>query len=307
MRIGLPIIILLALPAAVAAQTTPWGDPDLEGVWSNQTPVPLERPAALANKPYFTAAEAAEVEKNALQTVLKNVAGAIATSGEFNEIWLESGKGKVNRSLRTSLVSDPADGRIPFTAEGRARWAAAPNLDTERQTGKPLGTDRVEDRALQERCITSDTMFYPNAFYNNYHRIVQAPGYVVIVSESMHDARIVPLDGRPRLGDNIRQYVGDRRGRWEGKTLVVESTNFNDKRLFQGSTKELRLVERFTRVDANTITYQLTVTDPKTFAKPWTIENILWRSDEGMFESACHEGNIGLANILAGARAAEKR
>ena len=170
-----------------------------------------------------------------------------------------------------------------------------------------LGTDRVEDRALQERCITSDTMFYPNAFYNNYHRIVQAPGYVVIVSESMHDARIVPLDGRPHLGANVRQWIGDRRGRWEGKTLVVETRNFNDKRLFLGATKDLRLVERFTRVDANTITYQLTVTDPSTFSQPWSLENIFWRSDEGMFESACHEGNSGLANILAGARAAEKR
>ena len=308
MRIWLPVVVVvLALPATVTAQTTPWGDPDLQGVWSNQTPIPLERPVALANQPYFTAAEAADIEKNALQTVLKNVAAAAPTSGEFNEVWLESGKGKVNRSLRTSLVSHPPDGRIPFTTEGRARWAATPNLDTERITGKVLGTDRVEDRALQERCITSDTMFYPNAFYNNYHRIVQAPGYVVIVSESMHDARIVPLDGRPHLGANVRQWIGDRRGRWEGKTLVVETRNFNDKRLFLGATKDLRLVERFTRVDANTITYQLTVTDPSTFSQPWSLENIFWRSDEGMFESACHEGNSGLANILAGARAAEKR
>ena len=209
--------------------------------------------------------------------------------------------------MRTSLIVDPPDGRIPFTAEGRARWAASPDLVTERITGKALGTDRPEDRALQERCITSDTMFVPNGFYNNYHRIVQAPGYVVIVSESMHDARVVPLDRRPRLGRNIRQWVGDSRGWWEGTTLVVETTNFNDKRLFQGATKDLRLVERFTRVDRDTITYRLTVTDPSTYSRPWTLENILWRSDEPMFETACHEGNYGLANILAGARAAERR
>ncbi len=308
MRILPPVALaLLVVPVAVIAQTTSWGDPDLQGIWSNQTPVPLERPAALADKPYYTAEEAADVEKNALQRVLTNVAAQIPTSGEFNEIWLESGKGKVNRALRTSLIVDPPDGRIPFTAEGRARWAATPDLTTERITGKALGTDRPEDRALQERCITSDTMFVPNAFYNNYHRIVQGPGYVVIISENMHDARVVPLDRRPHLDQNIRQWLGDSRGWWEGTTLVVETTNFNDKRRFQGSTKDLRLVERFTRVDRDTITYGLTVTDSNTYSKPWTLENILWRSNEQMFEAACHEGNYGLANILSGARAAEKR
>jgi hypothetical protein len=286
------------------AQTTPWGDPDLQGVWSNQTPVPLERPAALAQKPYFTAAEAADAEKNALASALKNVAGEIATSGEFNEVWLESAKGKVNRNLRTSLVADPPDGRIPFTTEGRARWAVTPHLTTERVTGKRLGADRPEDRAHSERCITSDNMFTP-AFYNNYHQILQAPGYVVILTENMHEARVVPLDRRPHVGTNIRQWLGDARGWWEGRTLVVESTNFNDKRRFQGSSRDVRLVERFTRLDRDAIAYQLTVTDPITYSRPWTLENTLWRSDEPIFEVACHEGNRGLASILAGARAAE--
>jgi hypothetical protein len=306
MRLCLPIVITLLLPAASAAQTTPWGDPDLQGVWSNQTPVPLERPAALADKPFFTKEEAADVEKNALATVLKNVAAEIATSGEFSEIWLESGKGKVNRSLRTSLVADPADGKIPFTPAGRARWAATPNLLTERITGKQLGADTPEDRALQERCITSDNMFVPSAFYNNYHQIVQAPGYVVILSEMMHDARVIPLDRRPRIGVNIRQWLGDARGWWEGRTLVVETANFNDKRRFQGSTKDLRLVERFTRTDNDTITYRLTVVDPNTYSQPWTLENIMWRTDEPIFEVGCHEGNVGITGILAGARAAER-
>ena len=298
---------IVMLPVTAAGQTTPWGDPDLQGVWSNQTPVPLERPAALANKPFFTKEEAADLEKNALASVLKNVAAEIATSGEFNEIWLESEKGKVNRSLRTSLVADPADGKIPFTAEGRARWAATPHLITARITGKPLAADTPEDRSLQERCISSDNMFTPSAFYNNYHQIVQAPGYVVILSEAMHEARIVPLDRRPRLGAEIRQWLGDARGWWDGKTLVVETTNFNDKRRLQGSTRDVRLVERFTRTDNDTINYRLTVTDPNTYSKPWTLENIMWRTDEPIFEVGCHEGNYGIASILAGARAAEKR
>jgi hypothetical protein len=301
------VAVIVTLAARAAAQTTPWGDPDLQGVWSNQTPVPLERPAALANKPFFTAAEAADVEKNALASTLQNVAGEIATSGEFNEIWLESAKGRVPLSRRTSLVVEPEDGRIPFTPTGRARWAATPNLATERTTGKKLGTDTWEDRAHQERCILQDNLFVPSAFYNNYHQIFQAPGHVVILSESMHDARVVPLDRRPRISKDIGQWLGDSRGWWEGNTLVVETTNFNDKRAFQGATKDVRLVERYTRVDKDTITYRLTVIDPYTFSRPWTLENILWRTNEPIFESACHEGNIGLPAILAGARAAEKR
>jgi len=301
------VLVSVLGPGLAAGQTTPWGDPDLQGIWSNQTPVPLERPAALAGKPYFTEAEAAETERNALASVLKNVAADIPTSGEFSEIWLESGKGKVNLSRRTSLVADPPDGKIPFTVEGRARWAATPNLATERITGTKLGTDRVEDRALQERCIVSESMFVPTAFYNNYHRIVQAPGYVVIVSEHMGDTRVIPLDRRPRLGSDIRQWLGDARGWWEGRTLVVETTNFNDKRRFQGSTQELHLIERFSRVDRDAISYQLTVADPRTFSRPWRLENTLRRSDEQMFESACHEGNRGITAILAGGRAADRR
>jgi hypothetical protein len=298
------VFALLCAASAASAQTTPWGDPDLQGVWSKQTPVPLERPAALANKPFFTKQEAADLEKNALAVTLKNVAAGIATSGEF---YLESEKGKVHPNLRTSLVVDPPDGKIPFSPEGRARWLATPDLTTERLTGNTLIANSWHDRALQERCITSDGMFYSNAFYNNYHQIVQAPGYVAIVTESMHDVRVIPLDRRAHPRAGVKQWVGDSRGWWEGKTLVVETTNFNDQRRFLGSTDSLRLVERFTRTDQNTINYQLTVTDPKTYSRPWTLENMMWRSDEPMFEVGCHEGNIGLAAILSGARAAEKR
>jgi hypothetical protein len=287
--------------------TTPWGDPDLQGTWSNLSAVPLERPAALANKPLFTRAEAEQVEKNALATTLDNVAALVATSGEFNEIWLESGQGRVPRNLSTALVIDPPDGKIPYTPEGRARWEATPHLTTERMTGVTLRANSWEDRALQERCITSDTMFYPNGFYNNYSQIVQAPGVVVIRVENMHDTRVIPLDRRPPLDAHIKQWLGESRGWWEGQTLVVETTNFNGKRRFQGATENLKLVERFTRVDNDTIDYRLTVTDPETFTRSWTLENNLWRSDETIYEVACHEGNIGLAAILSGARAQEQR
>ena len=305
--IALLIPLALLASADTFAQTTSWGDPDLQGVWSNLTPIPLERPAALANKPFFTEAEAAEAEKNALATTLKNVAAQIDTSGEFNEIWLESAKGRVPRNRSTSLVIDPSDGRIPYTPEGRARWEETPHLTTERITGRTLRADTWEDRALQERCITSDTAFYPNGFYNNYMQIVQAPGSVVIRLESMHDTRVIPLDRRPPLSASIKQWTGDSRGWWEGETLVVETTNFNSRRRFHGATENLKLVERFTRVDNDTIDYRLTVSDPQTFTQPWTLENSLWRTDEVIYEAGCHEGNLGLAGILAGARAQEKK
>jgi hypothetical protein len=306
-RIALLTSTALFSVANAHAQMTSWGDPDLQGTWSNQSAVPLERPAALANKPFFTRAEADEAEKNALATTLRNVAAQIPTSGEFNEVWLESDQGRVPRNLSTALVIEPPDGKIPYTPEGRARWESTPNLATERSTGRMLRADSWEDRALQERCITSDSMFYPNGFYNNYVQIVQGPGYVVIRVESMHDARVISLDRRPHLGANIKQWGGDSRGWWEGTTLVVETTNFDSRRRFQGATENLRLVERFTRVDHDTIDYRLTVTDPETFATPWTLENSLWRSDEQIYEAACHEGNLGLAAILSGARAQEKR
>jgi hypothetical protein len=303
--VGLLVLAVLLAPVGAAAQTTPWGDPDIQGVWTNQTPIALERPEALAKKPFFTPEEAAELQRTSLTRLLGFVERGIPTSGELNEVWLEAQNGRIHPSRRTSLVSDPPDGKIPYTAEGRKRYEATPSLERE-MSGRPLGADRPEDRALPERCITTGGVFLPNPFYNNYHQIVQAPGYVVIVTENMHEVRVIPLDRRPRLGDGIRQWLGDSRGWWEGQTLVVETANFNDKRLFQGATKEMRLVERFTRRDADTISYQLTVTDPATFARPWTLENGLWRTKHQLYEAACHEGNYGLANILSGARVQEK-
>ena len=308
MRVLKPALVALILlsPAGTVAQTTPWGDPDLQGVWTNQTPVPLERPAALAGKAVFTREEAAEFERTALPRLLKTVAGGIPTSGELNEIWLETQHGKVSPNRRTSLVIDPDDGRIPYSAEGKKRWEATPSLEGE-LNGRPASADSPLDRTLDERCITTGGLFIPNPFYNNYHQIVQAPGYVVIMTEMMHEARVIPLDRRPLLGGGIRQWLGDSRGWWEGQTLVVETTNFNDRQRFRGASRDLHLVERFTRRTDGGITYRLTVTDPATFARPWTLENSLWKTDDQLFEVACHEGNYGLANILSGARAQERK
>ncbi len=296
------LALLLCISASLEAQNkTPWGDPDIQGVWSNQNPTPFERPDALKDKSTLTAAEAAEFEKTSLDRLLKGFAREVPLSGELNDIWLETAKGKVAPSRATSLVVDPPDGKIPYTPEGRKRWDATPKL------GPPLPANRPEDRALPERCITTDGLLAPNPFYNNVHQIVQAPGYVAILTEMMHEARIIPLDRRPRLGPAVQMYVGDARGRWEGQTLVVETTNFNDQKLFRGATRQMHLIERFTRLDADTIEYRLTVTDPATFARPWTLENGLRKADGDLYEVGCHEGNYGLRGILAGARAEEAR
>jgi hypothetical protein len=305
LSVAVALMVLLS-PARAAGQTTPWGDPDFQGVWTNQTPVPLERPEGLAGKAVFTSGEAAEFERTALPRLLKMVSGGIPTSGELSEIWLETQHGKVGPNRRTSLVVDPDDGRIPYSAEGRKRWEATPSLEGE-LNGRPVSANSALDRTLDERCITTGGLFIPNPFYNNYHQIVQAPGYVVILTEMMHEARVIPLDRRPPLGAGIRQWLGDSRGWWEGQTLVVETTNFNERQRFRGASKDLRFVERFTRHDGGTITYRLTVSDPSTFTRPWTIENSLWKTDHHLYEVACHEGNYGLANILSGARAQERK
>ena len=301
MRTAVLVAMLLAVVEPGQAQTvsrTPWGDPDLQGLWSNASVAPLERPPLLANKPFWTEAEAAEVEKNGLQTLLKAVAAEIPVSGELNEIWLETGK--VLRNRNTSMVVDPPDGRIPYTPEGKKRWDAVPSL------GKKLTADAPEERALIERCIQVDPVLLPNPFYNNNHQIVQAPGYVMIVSEVIHQARIIPLSGQPRVDGRLAQWFGNSRGRWEGQTLVIETTNFREQGLFRGATEALRLEERLTRVDASTIDYELKVTDPATFTQPWTAVSTLRTTAGPLFEYGCHEGNYSMPGILKGARLEEK-
>jgi hypothetical protein len=311
------LVVLLSTPTLLSAQhKTPWGDPDIQGIWSNQSPTPLERPDAMAGKKTLTEEEAAAFEKTSLERLLKTLAREVPLSGELNEIWLETPMGRVPPGRSTSLVVDPPDGKIPYTLEGQQRWDALPKI------GKPMLANVPEDRTLAERCITTDGLLVPNPFYNNYFQIVQAPGYVAILTEMMHEVRVIPLDPstgpgspraqsrgdrRPHVGSDVRMWSGDSRGWWEGQTLVIETTNFNDQKRFRGASSQLRLVERFTRLDADTIEYRLTVTDPVTFAEPWTIENGLRRADGGIYEVACHEGNIGLRGILAGARAQEAK
>jgi len=300
-RLG--FLLLVALLGATtllnAHGRTPWGDPDLQGVWSNQSPTPLERPDALAGKATLSEEEAAEFERTSLDRLLTTFAREVPISGELNGIWLETAKGKVPPGRSTSLVVDPPNGKIPYTDEGLKRWDTVPKI------GKPMLANVPEDRTLAERCITTDGVLVPNPFYNNYLEIVQAPGSVAIVTEMMHEVRVIPLDARPPLNSAIQMWSGDSRGWWEGQTLVVETRNFNERKLFRGASAQLHLVERFTRLDPDTIEYRLTVTDPVTFTHPWTLVNGLHRADGGIYEVACHEGNIGLRGILAGARAQE--
>jgi hypothetical protein len=300
-RIGLVFLVMLLGGATVlgTAHKTPWGDPDLQGIWSNQTPTPLERPDGLGDKHTFTEEEAAEFERTSLDRLLTTFAREVPISGELNGIWLETAKGRVPPGRNTSLVVDPPDGKVPYTPEGQKRWDAVPKI------GKPMLANAPEDRTEAERCITTDGLLLPNFFYNNYFEIVQAPGYVAIVTEMMHETRVIPLDRSPHVGEGVRMWSGDSRGWWDGETLVVETRNFNDKKRFRGASDQLQTVERFTKLDAETVEYRLTVTDPVTFSKPWTLVNGLRRAEGGIYEVACHEGNIGLRGILAGARAQE--
>jgi hypothetical protein len=280
---------------------TPDGQPDLQGVWTNITITPLERPADLAGKAFFTAAEARQYEQD---TVSRNNAdrrdgGAQADlNSAYNDAWYDRGT-KVVETLRTSLIIDPPDGRIP-----RKDGAAVPALGG---LGRP--PEGPEDRSLPERCILWPTAGPPMmpSFYNNNYQIVQAPGYVTILVEMIHDARIIPIDGRPHVNAGIRQWMGDSRGHWEGNTLVVETTNFNDKTRFQRAGQNMHLVERFTRTAPDTITYEFTVDDPSTFSRPWTAQIPMKRTEGPIIEYACNEGNYAMAGMLAGARADEKK
>jgi len=288
-------------------QRTPDGQPDLQGFWSNTSYVPLERPRNVT-KPLYTKEEVVEAIKRAAATETEQTEpGTVAdVHYDFTQFGLDRGQSAVALNLRTSLIVDPPDGKIPpLTEEGQKRAAA--RADARRSMGGPY--DAAQNQSLGVRCIIMDRIGPPmlGGAYNNNYQIVQIPGYVMILVEMIHDVRIIPLDGRPHLPGTVRQWTGSYRGRWEGDTLVVESTNFNGKNPFQGSSENLRLTERFTRVDENTLRYQFTVDDPSTWTRPWSAE-VPWAKTIGpLFEHACHEGNYSLGNILAGARAEERR
>ena len=307
----IPLCLLLLIPAIVrarahaagpppAAQTgkpfapsrTAWGDPDFDGVWNFGTMTPLERSTAFAGKTVLSEQEAADFERQTIQ----RRAGTNATAGP--DWWdLEN---NVMKNRRTSLIVDPPDGRVPaLSTEGRERA-------TGRGRRSRNAPEAPEDLALQERCIWWGTAGPPMipAVYNNNVQFVQTRDYVVILNEMIHDARIVPLDGRPH--GTARRMLGDSRGPWEGSTLVVDTINFTEKTGFRGSGENLHLVERFTRTAAGTIEYTFTADDPTTWTKPWTASIAMTKNPGLIYEYACHEGNEGLRGILSAARAAEK-
>jgi hypothetical protein len=315
-----------SIPAAAQAPKTPvkaWnlprmpdGHPDLQGKWNFSTLTPLERPRELAGKEFLSEQEAAEFEKRALgtrnvdvnreskPTARGLVNGTVETedlANAYNEFWWDRGT-KVISTRRTSLIVDPPDGRLPaLTSQAQRRMAAADELNQGLAKGP-------EDRPLSERCILRPNSGPPMvpAGYNNNIQLMQIPGYVVIFNEQIHDARIVPTDGRPHLPQSVRQWMGDSRGRWEGDTLVVETTNFSSKTTFRGSGENLQLVERFKRTAPDTLLYEFTVNDPQSFAKTWTAQIPMQRTDEAIYEYACHEGNYSMFSTLSGARALEK-
>jgi hypothetical protein len=304
---------------------TPWGDPDLQGIWDNETATPFERPKELGTKAFWTPEEMVQRQAVELASETKRRRGeddatrpdltkSPISGNEYNRTFFDTGKPK--RVIKqTSLIVDPADGRMPpLTPEALKRWAAREVARSGRGEG-----DSWEDRNPWERCLTYGGLPYEmNAGEQSpYKQILQTPGYVIIAIEMMHDVRIIPLDGRPHVSPSIRGYLGDSRGHWQGNTLVVDTTNFTDHqnggpimpshqgiRFYDGSGETLHLVERFTRVDADSMDYEFTVTDPKTYLTPWSAV-IPWNKDaavKSILEYTCHEGNYGLADILKGAR-----
>jgi hypothetical protein len=304
---------LLAAPATVAAQTitkswtaprTAEGHPDLQGIWSNASLTPFERPKELAGKEFFTEEEAAAFARRVLDQSNRDRRGASPeedVAGAYNELFFDRGT-KIASNLRTSIVVDPADGKTPpLTPEARQAAAARAGAQ-ERRPEKP------EDFGLPVRCIiwpTAGPPMVPGGYNNNY-QIVQTRDYVAIDSEMIHDVRIIPLDGRPHLPSDIRQWMGDSVGHWEGDTLVVDTTNFTGKTHFRGSDRNLHVVERFTRTGADTILYRFTIDDATAFTKPWTGEIAMSKTPGPLYEYACHEGNYSLASMLAAARAEEQ-
>jgi hypothetical protein len=311
--VALALCAALWTAAPAGAQTwsaprTPWGDPDFQGTWTTDETigVPIQRPPALGNKRYLTDEDLAE---QARQRAARAAAPAPAGAGGTNppDHWGESASGPVRQ---TSFVVEPADGRIPaVTPDGQKR--AAPR-DTGSFGSGPF--NRPEDFTNFDRCISRGVVgsMLPRP-YGNGLDIVQGPGYIGIRYEMIHEPRIIPLGNHPRVGPAIKQYMGVARGRWEGDTLVVETTNITDQMSigFNGNglrhSDQMRLVERFTRVSPTTIEWEVTIEDPKTYTKPFKMAlPIVSRPGYQVFEYACHEGNYGLPNILSGARAGER-
>jgi hypothetical protein len=284
---------------------TPWGHPDLQGIWNNSTITPLERPARFAGREFLTEEEAKAIDAAAAEQYDQRPQNATQdVDAAYNQFWWDRGRTVPTR--RTSLIVDPPDGRLPaLTPEGQRRAGAIAS----RLQGVTAGP---EDRNLAERCITRGAPKLPGGYNNNF-QIVQTPTHVAIMQEMIHEVRIIPLSNAPHLPPGVRQWLGDSRGRWEGDTLVIETANyhplsgFNSYYCCRGAAEHLRIVERFRRTGADTLEYRFTVEDPTTFTRPFTVELPMARIDEPIFEYACHEANYGLEGILRGARAEERR
>jgi hypothetical protein len=259
-------------------------------------------------KAFYTPEEAAAAEKRAAAAEsAQTEPGTVAdVHYDFTQFGLDRSQAARARNLRTSLIVDPPNGKLPpVTAEGKKILAARA------EAAKRLGGrwDSAQSNQLDDRCIIMAGAGPPmmDAAYNSNYHIVQAPGYVMILTEMIHDARIIPLDGRPPPSENVRQWMGVSRGRWEGDTLVIETTNFNGKNPLRGSTEHMRVIERLTRVADEVIEYKFTVEDPTMWASAWTAEAVMKKTGGPIFEHACHEGNYGLYNTLVGARLEEKK
>jgi hypothetical protein len=321
-----PLVLSVALSAQQAAAPaggprTPWGDPDLQGTWSSEAElsVPFERPREYGERQFLTDAEYKQRQAQAEKQIQSDLsefevftadtrnAGAVGSATSPPPHWLERGKA----SRRTSLVVDPPDGRLPpvvAKTQGRGRGEGAGTFGGLGAFGSTPAFNGPEDLSLWERCISRGVpaAIFPTV-YNANVRIVQAPGTVAITYEMVHDTRVIPLGDRPHAGNVIRGYNGDSRGRWEGNTLVVDTTNFSEKTNYRGSRETLHLTERFTRV-AEGIRYEVTINDPTTWTRPWTAALTLAPQPDGsLFEYACHEGNHAMRNILSAARQADKK
>ena len=281
------------------APRTAWGDPDFQGQWNSQTSTPLERPRTgdLAQKETLTDEEAEDLE--VAHIARGDATPAAGDPGTYNSFWFDRGKG-LNR---TSLILDPPDGRVPaYTPEAEQRLAAQ---RAERAKRGPA--DSHADLPAWTRCITRGW----NGIGSNYSsnsQIFQSPGYVVVLQELIHEPRIIPLDGRTRFPSGMQAWLGDSRGRWEGETLVVETRNFEPRASYRGSSTQLVLTERYTRTSPDTIDYRFTMHDPGTYVSDWTVGRPMRQETDGLtvFEYACHEGNIAMTGILAGARKQEQ-
>ncbi len=303
------VVLIVFATGPVAGQDalrTPWGAPDLQGIWDFKTATPLERPEDRGEQAFLTEEEAAGVEQEAVDRNIRlwdaapRRTEAGGNVGGYNNFWLDFGTSVID-SRRTSLIVDPPNGRIPaLTDEGQQR------ADERQAYREAHPADSYLDRSAFDRCILGFNTGPPMTpgFYNQNMQLFQTPGHVVVLNEMVHDARIIPLDGSPR--PDIESWTGESRGRWEGDTLVVETTHFSDKHGYRGSTKDRHLVERFTRVDAETLRYEFTITDPATWTAPWTAQVPMQSTELPLFEYACHEGNYAMPNILGGERRAER-